>query len=172
LFAINLSVAEVTGWAETLGLVVNRAADGVDSASSGFETRQDAAVVLAALFHVAIAVAFAFVLLATDSRISGVAVGAEANCSVVRDSTFRSFSARADLTRIFTLSVNASLLDGAIGVGFASGGAASESAELTSWALVVRRALETTTSLDAGFTATAIVDLRAGFRAQTGNASS
>ena len=83
LFAINLSVAEVTGWAKTLSLVRNRTADGVDSASTGFKTRQDAAVLLTSFVHVAIIVTFTFILLATDSRITRVAAGTAANCAVV-----------------------------------------------------------------------------------------
>lgn len=106
-------------------LVRDGPTDSIDTASTGFETRQDAAVILAALFHVAIAIAFAFVLLATNGWISGKAIRAETNRTMVRDATFRASTARAYLTRISTLSVNASLLDGAIGIGLASWRAAT-----------------------------------------------
>ncbi len=130
---------------------------GVDSASVGFQTGQDAAVVLAALVHIAVFVFVALVLLAFDGRISGVAAGAEADGPVVGNAALGSAAAGTDLTGIFALSVDTSLFHGAVGVGFASGGAAADAAELTGRALVIRRAFKTAAALDAGFSAAALV---------------
>ena len=161
LFAFHLSVSIVTRRAETLSLVGDGPAIGVDSAGVGFETRQDASVVLATLVHVAILVLVAFVLVAFDRRVSGVSAWAEADGPVVGNAAFSTAAARTDLARIFALSVDAGLFDGAIRVGFASGGAASDAAQLSGWALVVGRALETAAALDAGFSAAALVILSA-----------
>ena len=89
MLAFDLSVAIVTRWAETLSSVSDGPAHGVDSASSGFQTRQDAPVVLAAFVHVAVVVFLALVLRASDCRISGVSAGADAHGSVVGDAAFR-----------------------------------------------------------------------------------
>lgn len=91
---------------------------------------------------------------------------------MVRDTALGASTTWADQARIFTLSVDASLLDGAIRVGLASRSAASDATELTGRALVIRRALEATTALDARFSAATFVGLRTRFGAETGNTSS
>lgn len=141
---------------------------GVDSASARFQTRKDATVVLATFVRVAVTVPFAFVLLATDGRISSIAARTETDGPVIRDATLCTTTARADLARIFTLSIETSLFHGAIRVGSASSGTAANPAELAGRTLVIGRTLETTTALNAGFSATTVVVLGAGFRAESG----
>lgn len=168
--AFNLSVPEISWRAEALGTVSHHPTVGVDTASAGLQTGQDAPVAQAALVRVAVTVRFALVLGTSDRRIAAVAAWAQADGPVVRDAAFGSLSARTRHAGILALSVDAGLLAGAVRVGLAADSAGSEAAQLTSWTLVVRGALEPALALNARLAAAAVVVPRARPRAEPGHA--
>lgn len=155
MFTFELSVSVVARRAETSGSVGNNTAHGVDTTGAGLEARYDTAALLATFVRPAVLVLLAFVLDASDGGVPSKAGGAEADRLVVRNAAFGALTA-GSCARVGALAVDASLVNGTVGMSRATSRTDARTTELSGGALTVRRALKTTAALLTRLSAAAV----------------